>query len=121
VGAAVERLDALKRDPNLSGTFMAHLGKTVKRDETTKRAVFSTGISAYSQHPMNLFLRGPSSIGKTYNVTQTLKYFPPTGVWMLGGLSPTALVHDYGVFIDPETGEEVDFDEAPKKEDYKND
>ncbi len=111
-------IDELKGDPNLFERFMQHLGKTVKRDETVKGIVFLTGLSAYSKDPINPFLRGPSSIGKTYNVTETLKYFPPTDLWMLGGLSPTALVHDYGLLIDSEIGVEIEFEDAPQKSDF---
>ena len=112
------RFKELKDDPQLFQTFMANLGKTVKRDETVKGIVFLTGLSAYSKDPINLFLRGPSSTGKTYNVTESLKYFPPTDVWMLGGLSPTALVHDYGVLIDPETASEIELEDWPQKGDF---
>ena len=112
----------LKTTPNLLDVYMIHLDKTVKKDQATKRMVFLTALSAYSQDPQNLFLKGPSSIGKTYNVTQTLRYFPQHVVWMLGGLSPTALVHDFGTLIDPETKKEIDpIEDRPKKEDYSDD
>jgi len=115
-------IDSLKRRRDLLEVYMSHLDNTVKRDHTTKRMVFLTALSAYSQNPQNLFLKGPSSTGKTYNVTQALRYFPQSDVWMLGGLSPTALVHDYGILIDSESGEEIDpVEDKPKKENYKND
>jgi hypothetical protein len=62
--------------------------------------VFLTALSAYTPEPINLFLRGESSIGKSYNVVQALKYFPKDDVWLLGGLSPTALIHQHGLLID---------------------
>jgi hypothetical protein len=65
-------------------------------DNILKNVVFMVGISAYGQNPLNLFLEGPSSTGKTYVVTETLKYFPQEDVWYLGGISATALVHDRG-------------------------
>jgi len=102
-------------DPQLLDKFMTHLSRTVKRDEVTKNMVFLTGVSAYTRNPINLFMRGPSSIGKSYNTTQTLRYFAEEDIWYLGGLSPTALVHDYGVLVDRK-GEEVDFNEKPKKD-----
>jgi len=115
-------LHSLKVSRDLLEVYMKHLGKTVKRDYTTKRMVFLTALSAYSQNPQNLFLKGPSSTGKTYNVTQALRYFPQSYVLMLGGLSPTALVHDYGALIDNESGEEIDpIEDKPKREDYKDD
>ena len=115
-------IDSLKGSRDLLEVYMRHLDRTVKRDRATKRMVFLTALSAYSRNPQNLFLKGPSSTGKTYNVTQALRYFPQTEVWMLGGLSPTALVHDYGILIDSESEEEIDpVEDKPKKEDYKDD
>jgi len=112
----------LKKTRNLLNVYMNHLDKTVKKDQATKRMVFLTALSAYSQNPQNLFLKGPSSIGKTYNVIQALRYFPQHFIWMLGGLSPTALVHDFGTLIDSETKKEIDpIEDRPKKEDYSND
>jgi len=118
-GASV---DSLKSTRDLLQVYMKHLDKTVKRDHATKRMVFLTALSAYSRNPQNLFLKGPSSTGKTYNVTQVLRYFPRSDIWMLGGLSPTALVHDYGILIDSESGKEIDpVDDRPQKEDYTDD
>ena len=114
--------DLLAVDPQLYDKFIQHLSKTVKRDEVTKNMVFSTAISAYTPDPINLFLRGQSSIGKTYNVVQVTKYFPKEDVWLLGGLSPTALVHLHGRLVD-KNGEEIsvkDKPEKPVKSDYQD-
>jgi hypothetical protein len=92
--------DLLAVDPKLYTKFLRHLCRTVKHDVVTKNMVFLTGLSAYTPEPINLFLRGESSIGKTYNVVQTLKYFPKEDTWLLGGLSPTALIHQYGLLVD---------------------
>ena len=96
----------LSEDPKVMQRFMDYLARWVVRDEPTKKMVLLTGLSAYSKDPINLFLKGPSSIGKTFNVTNALRFFG-SDVWWLGGLSPTALIHQYGVFMDPETSEEV--------------
>jgi len=97
---------ALKSNPEVLRAFMSYLARWAVRDEPSKKMVLLTGLSAFSKDPINLFLKGPSSIGKTFNVSTTLKFFSGD-VWWLGGLSPTALVHEYGVLIDAETGEEV--------------
>lgn len=86
--------------------YMCYLEKWVKHDEVTRQMVFLTALSAYSDNPLNLFIRGPSAIGKSYVVTQTMKLFPKKTVMMLGGLSPTALVHDFGKLVN-EKGEDV--------------
>ena len=65
-------------------------------DNILRNVVLMTGISAYGQNPLNLFVQGPSSTGKSFVVTETLRYFPENDVIFLGGLSPTALVHDHG-------------------------
>lgn len=101
-------------DPELYEKFMKHSSKTVKRDVVAKNMVFLTGLSAFTSQPINLFLRGESSIGKTYNVIEILKYFPEENVWLLGGLSPTALVHDRGKLVD-ENGEEIEMEKKPVK------
>jgi len=92
--------DLLAVDPKLYSKFLRHLSRTVRRDIITKNMVFLTALSAYTPEPINLFLRGESSIGKSYNVVQALKYFPKDDVWLLGGLSPTALIHQHGILID---------------------
>jgi hypothetical protein len=92
--------DLLAVDPKLYSKFLRHLSRTVRRDIITKNMVFLTALSAYTPEPINLFLRGESSIGKSYNVVQALKYFPKDDVWLLGGLSPTALIHQHGLLID---------------------
>jgi len=92
--------DLLAVDPELYSKFMLFIDRTVKRDKITKNMVFLTGLSAYTKEPINLFLRGESSIGKTYNVREVLKLFPREDVWFLGGLSPTALVHEKGELVD---------------------
>jgi len=92
--------DLLAVDPKLYSKFLRHLSRTVRRDVITKNMVFLTALSAYTPEPINLFLRGESSIGKSYNVVQALKYFPKDDVWLLGGLSPTALIHQHGLLVD---------------------
>lgn len=115
--------DLLAVDPQLYPKFMTHISRQVKHDVTAKNMVFLTGVSAYTSEPINLFLIGESSIGKTYNVTQTLKYFPKKDIWLLGGLSPKALIHGHGKLVD-EHGEEIKFEnkpEKPRKSDYSGD
>ena len=101
--------------------FIQETDRTIVRDRVTRLLILETAFSAYSDDPLNLFLRGPSSIGKTYVTMQTLKLFPQSDVMLLGGLSPTALVHDYGELVDPATGQPFDpYLEKPKKRDFKD-
>lgn len=106
--------DLLAVEPKIFDKMLKHQARTVKRDWVTKNMITLTGVSAYTPDPINLFLRGESSIGKTYNTTEGLKYFPPEDVWMLGGLSPTALIHGYGDLVD-EHGNLILFDQKPDR------
>ncbi|MBW2674222.1 MAG: hypothetical protein JRD89_12545 [Deltaproteobacteria bacterium] len=86
--------------PNLFERLMKHVELWVKHDVTAKSVILCTALSAYTDEPINLFLKGESSIGKTYITMNILDYFPDEDIWKLGGLSPTALVHDYGTLVD---------------------
>jgi len=101
-------------EPQLFKRFLDHSSRFVVHDVPTRTLVFFTALSAYTENPINLFLRGESSIGKTHNVTQMLGYFPDEDVLMLGGLSPKAIVHRYGVLEDRD-GNPIDFSEQPSK------
>jgi hypothetical protein len=102
-------------DPELEPKFMAHIGRKVKHDRMTSNLVLKTGFSAYTKEPLNVFLRGESSIGKTYVVVNSLANFPKEDVWFLGGLSPTALVHDKGLLVDKD-GEPIELVYKPEKD-----
>ena len=107
--------DFLAVDPELEPKFMAHIGRTVKHDRMTTNLVLKTGLSAYTKEPLNVFLRGESSIGKTYVVVNSLAVFPKEDVWFLGGLSPTALVHDRALLVDKD-GESIILVPKPEKD-----
>jgi len=97
------------------------LDRKIKRDRAVKLSVFFTGLSAYLPEPINLFLKGESGIGKTYNAVKTLEYFPKDDVWHLIGLTPKALAHGYGVLVN-KNGEPINLNNMPKrprKRDYK--
>ena len=102
------------RSVDLISYVLSDLEKRVKRDKPTKLSVFFAGLSAYTREPINLFLKGESGVGKSYNVVETLKYFPREDVWFLGGLSPKALIHEHGVLLN-KYGEPLDLSEKPIK------
>lgn len=102
-------------DPQLESKFMKYIGRTVKHDEVSANLILKTGLSAYTREPLNVFLRGDSSIGKTYVVVNSLARFPKEDVWNLGGLSPTALVHDRGQLVD-KNGEPITAISKPEKD-----
>ena len=90
--------------------WMEQLSREIKEDTATKSISLLTGLSAFCNDPQNFMMKGESSIGKTWNAMNTVCYFPEEDLWLLGGLSPTALVHDYGVLEHAETGEPLDED-----------
>jgi hypothetical protein len=96
--------------------FNRHFDLLITNDEEARLAVFLTCLSAYTDEPLNLFLRGESSTGKTWITTNVADLFPPEDVWPLGGLSPKALIHEKATLVDEE-GKEINLDEMPPKED----
>ena len=111
---------AIAQNPNLLTYIFTDLNRRIKYDKTTKTSVFFSGLSAYLPHPLNLFAKGVSGIGKSYNATETLEYFPEEDVWFLGGMSPKTLVHLHGKLLDKD-GKEItsnDVPEKPRKGDY---
>ncbi|MBN2260472.1 MAG: hypothetical protein JW702_07995 [Clostridiales bacterium] len=109
-------------NPELMRTIFNDLSRRVKHDNVTKSAVLVSGISAYLPEPLNLFEKGQSGSGKTYNAIETLAYFPQEDIWYLSGMSPKALVHQKGVLLDKD-GEVIDLNEKPnrpKKSQYRN-
>jgi hypothetical protein len=104
---------ALAVHPEILTMVLQQIDKVVKKDYTTKLSVLFTGLSAYMHEPLNLFIRGDSGLGKSYNATKILEFFPEEDVWMLGGMSPTALIHDRGIKM---TADGKRFDDIPKPE-----
>ena len=104
--------------PKTIDLFLQHYSKEIKNDEEATFFIFLAAISKDTEEPQNIFLKGKSGIGKTYVTTKVLELFSPEDVWMLGGLSPTALVHDRGTLVD-ESGNEIDLALKPTKEQIK--
>ena len=74
--------------------------KEVVQEDSLLRQIFYTILSANTNNPINLGIIAPTSEGKTYPVTRTLKYVPKEDVWLVGGMSPKTLVRQRGVLVD---------------------
>ncbi|MEE9282523.1 MAG: hypothetical protein V3U49_00410 [Nitrososphaerales archaeon] len=99
--------------------ILEDLSKTVKYDGLTKEMILLTGISAFSSNPSNLYIKGPSSTGKSYNVIQCMKYFPENCVTSFGSLSPTAMIHDRGGRLESSDNRQIGIrEEASGKASY---
>jgi len=112
--------EQLWKSPELVRHIFSDLGRRVKQDNITKASVFFSGLSAYLRDPLNLFEKGSSGSGKTYNAIETLEYFPQEDIWFLSGMSPKALVHQKSKLLDKD-GNEIDLadkPQKPKKRDY---
>jgi len=110
----------LATNPQLVDFILADLDKRIKHDNPVKLSVFFTGLSGFLKEPINLFQKGESGIGKSYNTVQSLKYFPLETTILLGGLSPKALIHDYGTLLteDGRPAENIEAPEKPRKSDF---
>lgn len=123
IASKTPQVGKLGQTENLIDFFLNDIGKRVKKDDPVKISVFATGLSTYLESPINLFLRGESGVGKSYNVTETVKYFPQEDVWYLGGMSQKSLIHGYGTLLNKE-GQPIDWDtnpDEPKKHDFAKD
>lgn len=105
----IELAPSFGLQPHLHDTLMQHIHKRVKNDYGHINVVLCTALSAYTDNPLNYFVKGQSSIGKTHGITETLKMFPQDNIWYLGGLTPKALIHEHGVLVDAD-GNEIEDD-----------
>jgi len=103
---------------NKTEQFLKFYEEHIKEDREAAFFTFLTALSKNTDNPQNVFFKGDSGIGKTWVVTNVLNLFEEQDIWMLGGLSPTALVHDYGTLVDKH-GIEVPMDNRPSKEQIK--
>jgi hypothetical protein len=77
-----------------------YLNTVVADDLPLIRKILRTALSAYSNDPINLAILAPTSEGKTFTAVKVLELFPKDDVIFVGGMSPTALVHDRGTLVD---------------------
>ncbi len=89
--------------PSLNGTFeekvLAVLYSVIKEDERYAKQMIYAQLSAYAD-PYNVGSLAPTSEGKTYGAVQPANLLPHKDVWFLGGISPTAIIHDHGILVD---------------------
>lgn len=95
---------ALLKNPDLLSKFIEHSNKWLVEDLTVRKIEVLTCVSAYGTYPLNLALQQVYSSGKTKTIVVTAKYFEDAkeDVWLLGKLSPTALIHERATSYDEE-------------------
>lgn len=74
--------------------------KTVKQEDSLIRLVTCTGLSTFTNDPLNLGIMAPTSEGKTYAVNQIVKFFPKSDIWVIGCMSPKVIIRDKGLLVD---------------------
>ena len=80
--------------------------KTVKREDSLIRQLFYTGLSAYSNNPLSIGIKAPTSEGKTYVVKEVvMKFFPTKDLWVIGSMSPKVIIRQNGKLVDSDTNE----------------
>ena len=80
--------------------------KTVKREDSLIRQLFYTGLMPYSNRPINIGIKAPTSEGKTYVVKEVImKFFPKKDVWVIGSMSPKVIIRQNGKLVDSNTNE----------------
>ena len=80
--------------------------KTVKSEDSLIRQVFYTVLSAYSNKPISIGIKAPTSEGKTYVVKEVImKFFPKKDVWVIGSMSPKVIIRQKGKFVDGDTNQ----------------
>jgi hypothetical protein len=77
--------------------------KTVKEENSLIRQIVYTMLSAYGNDPINLGVLAPTSTGKTYPITEVVR-FTPGGkeVRIVGSMTPKVLVREHGILVDKE-------------------
>jgi DNA-binding transcriptional ArsR family regulator len=97
---------------------MDTITKYVKYEDGLVKLVLYTCMSAWTPEPLNLFLTGQSSTGKTWIVKHVVKVFPRQNVWILGDISPKALIHLPSKLID-DSGNEIVRPKKPSRQELR--
>lgn len=84
-----------------------YLDTQIKDDPRLVKQLLRVYFSAYTKNPINMAILAPSSDGKTHATVQVAKIFPEKDFISVGRMSPTALIHQYGVLVD-ENGNNIE-------------
>ena len=76
--------------------------KTIKKEDSLVRLILYTSLSTYTKDPVNLGLIAPTSEGKTYAVSEIIKFLSKHDVWMIGSMSPKVIIRDKGILVNSE-------------------
>ena len=92
-------LELFIKDENLFDKIVQFFDKYIAEDYLTRKYILLTLFSAFTENPLNLAIKAPTSEGKTHNVVTIAKFFPKENIIMLGSASPTSLIHDTNAIL----------------------
>ena len=96
VEIAAAKLKDFQREMNID-ELDSILSSTIKRDLPDKLITFLAMLLAQTEaDSFNITFEGESCTGKTYIPLEVIEYFPQEEQMVLGGASPTSLIHDAG-------------------------
>jgi hypothetical protein len=97
----------------------AILSKTIIEDEETKLILFLVCLLTFTdEEQRNVILTGESSVGKTYNLTEILWFFPKDSIVEVNDASPRSFVHQSNYkLVDARTVQPIDMTKKPKEGD----
>jgi hypothetical protein len=78
-----------------------YLNNVIKNDPKLVKKIPYAFFSAYTNNPINLGIMADTSEGKTYAVIKVAEIFPKNDIIIVGRMSPTALIHQRGILVDP--------------------
>jgi Primase C terminal 1 (PriCT-1) len=123
---AQEMAESILKEGDILKKFIEDTNQMIVRDERVRRNLFRVFASSFTDDPINFGLPGPPSIGKSFLAISLSKFLPQDQVLILGGLSPTALIHEQGEQVDEFTykvdlaGKVIIFTEPPGQETLEN-
>ena len=83
--------------------------KTVKCEDSLIRQLLYTGLSVYSNNPISIGIKAPTSEGKSYVVKEVvMKFFPQKDIWIIGSMSPKVIIRQTGKLVDGVTNEPLE-------------
>jgi hypothetical protein len=76
--------------------ILKHVETKVKHDFSVAKTLLLSCATSFTSSPVNVFVRGPPSIGKTYVTRNISRYFP--NAILIMGMSPKTIVHEYSFY-----------------------
>ncbi len=93
----VKDLDPYVSNKNYFEYVVERVKRKVSHEDELIRLILCVGLSAFTYSPINLYIRAPTSTGKTHAVMKTIKEnFPEKCVIKIDTMSPKALIYQAG-------------------------